>query len=276
MFEFYKNLPLAHPRHAVYCGKVHLIKAFPHTKKSLLSTFVMMVTGMTSKMFMFFFQNPSFYIEDGDTLRKMSSINVQKDFNIQNSPIISYSNHKSTLDDPLMWSFLPISAFQSRKVRWVPATHDICFTNTIFRCFFSFGQCIPIIRGQGIKQPGMKHLDSILESNQWVHIFPEGFVQPEKGPIAPFRWGIGELFLNRKEKGNIVLLPIYIHGMDNIKGLNTYGVNFFQDVSIVVGKPLKISNSQHETKSKSRSIVTEIMRENLLLLQKKTNKFLIH
>ena len=42
--------------------------------------------------------------------------------------------------------------FNNRLMRWALAAHDICFTNTFFAKFFSYGKSIPIVRGGGIYQ----------------------------------------------------------------------------------------------------------------------------
>ncbi|KAH7432801.1 hypothetical protein KP509_07G041300 [Ceratopteris richardii] len=54
------------------------------------------------------------------------------------TPLITVSNHMTTLDDPLMWGMKGFSADDKRS-RWALAADDICFTNPIFSYFFRLG-----------------------------------------------------------------------------------------------------------------------------------------
>ncbi|KAK3027585.1 hypothetical protein RJ639_042261 [Escallonia herrerae] len=51
-------------------------------------------------------------------------------------PLITVSNHMSTLDDPLMWGFKGFPTSDAKLTRWVLAAEDICFKNTVLSYFF--------------------------------------------------------------------------------------------------------------------------------------------
>lgn len=66
-------------------------------------------------------------------------------------PLITYSNHASCLDDPLMWgALLPLKwQFNSDRHRWSGAASEVCFSKQWHSMFFSLGKTFPIIRGEG-------------------------------------------------------------------------------------------------------------------------------
>ncbi|MQL83107.1 hypothetical protein Taro_015593, partial [Colocasia esculenta] len=51
-------------------------------------------------------------------------------------PLITVSNHMSTLDDPLMWGFKGFPSTDTKVARWVLAAEDICFKNRVMSYFF--------------------------------------------------------------------------------------------------------------------------------------------
>lgn len=104
-------------------------------------------------------------------------------------PIISVANHISCVDDPLVWGprfWEPVLV--KRGMRWVLAADNICFTNRLSTWFFSLGQGIPIHRGSGVHQEGIRFATRILDKGGWVHVFPEGKVHQD-GKLHPFKWG---------------------------------------------------------------------------------------
>lgn len=54
-------------------------------------------------------------------------------------PLITVSNHMSTLDDPLLWGFRGFPSFDPKLARWVLAAEDICFKNSLLSYFFRLG-----------------------------------------------------------------------------------------------------------------------------------------
>ncbi|XP_047154882.1 N-acylphosphatidylethanolamine synthase-like isoform X3 [Vigna umbellata] len=51
-------------------------------------------------------------------------------------PLITISNHMSTLDDPAMWGFKGFPIFDTKLARWVLAAEDICFRNALYSYIF--------------------------------------------------------------------------------------------------------------------------------------------
>lgn len=154
------------------------------------------------------------------------------------APMITFSNHISCIDDPILWaSLLPLTYYSTNteSVRWSPAAVEICFSKPWHSTFFSLGRTFPIIRGMGINQPAMEFGLALLRYNQWLHLFPEGRVMrdnkqqimsnKERGYI--FKWGISKLILDyfknltpndsyNSENRSIRILPFYHLGLDEI------------------------------------------------------------
>eukprot|EP00250_Pteridium_aquilinum_P008521 c18011_g1_i1 orf=28-807(+) len=97
------------------------------------------------------------------------------------TPLITVSNHMTTLDDPLMWGIKGLSS-DPKLARWVLTADDICFTNPIFSYFFRLGKCIPITRGAGIYQPHMYEALERLNEGDWV--MPENYWYGRR-PLLP-------------------------------------------------------------------------------------------
>ncbi|GLT77516.1 hypothetical protein SLA2020_490900 [Shorea laevis] len=131
-------------------------------------------------------------------------------------PLLTVSNHMSTLDDPVMWGFKGFPSFDTKLARWVLAAEDICFKNALLSYFFRLGmECIPITRGAGIYQEHMdealgrlsdehggagiyRHMIEALDrlsDGAWLHTFPEGKVSQEDGPIRRLKWGTASLIV---------------------------------------------------------------------------------
>ncbi|KAL6344156.1 hypothetical protein AAG906_031870 [Vitis piasezkii] len=54
-------------------------------------------------------------------------------------PLITVSNHMSTLDDPVMWGFKGFPSMDAKLARWVLAAKDIFFKNALLSYFFQLG-----------------------------------------------------------------------------------------------------------------------------------------
>ncbi|XP_071913718.1 N-acylphosphatidylethanolamine synthase-like isoform X3 [Coffea arabica] len=97
-------------------------------------------------------------------------------------PLLTVSNHMSTLDDPIMWGFKGFPITDARIGRWVLAAEDICFKNTVLSYFFRLGKCIPITRGGGIYQEHMNEALDRLRDGAWV--MPENYMFGRR-PLLP-------------------------------------------------------------------------------------------
>lgn len=162
--------------------------------------------------------------------------NIRRTSSIINSPLVTFSNHISCIDDPVLWgSILPLSYYfrKHEYVRWSAAAREICFSKRWHSILFALGKTFPIDRGAGINQPAMEFALGLLRHNQWLHFFPEGRVMRDANnqPITNidrgynFKWGLSKLIIdylkhgdnNNANKGKqIRLLPFYHVGLDEI------------------------------------------------------------
>ncbi|XP_031247398.1 N-acylphosphatidylethanolamine synthase-like isoform X2 [Pistacia vera] len=129
-------------------------------------------------------------------------------------PLLTVSNHMSTLDDPVIWGFKGFPSMDAKLARWVLAAEDICFKNSLFSYIFRLGKCIPITRGGGIYQDHMNEALERLSDGEWLHTFPEGKVSQEDAPIRRLKWGTASL-IDRAPVTPIVL-PIVHHGFQEM------------------------------------------------------------
>uniref|UniRef100_A0A2N9EQN4 Tafazzin family protein n=1 Tax=Fagus sylvatica TaxID=28930 RepID=A0A2N9EQN4_FAGSY len=127
-------------------------------------------------------------------------------------PLLTVSNHMSTLDDPVMWGFKGFPTSDANLGRWVLAADDICFKNSLLSYFFRLGKCIPITRGGGIYQQHMNEALERLSDGEWLHTFPEGKVSQEDAPIRRLKWGTASLIA--RAPVTPIVLPIVHHGFE--------------------------------------------------------------
>lgn len=158
-------------------------------------------------------------------------------------PLITVSNHMSTLDDPFMWGFKGFPTMDARLQRWVLAAEDICFKNPVFSYFFRLGKCIPITRGAGIYQEHMNEAIERLNDGGWLHTFPEGKVSQEDMPIRRLKWGTASLIV--RAPVTPIVLPIYHRGFEEVmpekffRGKRPPVPLWSKNINIVVGEPLE-------------------------------------
>jgi monolysocardiolipin acyltransferase len=187
-------------------------------------------------------------------------------------PLISVSNHISTIDDPVMWGGLLTNKMISElidrdRMRYVLAAKEIVFSNPIYSWFFSAGQAIPIERGKGVYQPGMDDSLGIVNKGGWLHFFPEGRVVQNfnSQQIGRLKWGVGRLIMEAKVPP--LILPIFLKGFDAMKPLDRLP-RPFKKVEVVVGE---VENGAHFLKSTEhlknfdlrRSKITEMIQNTL-------------
>lgn len=174
---------------------------------------------------------------DAEFPKSLNGDNTQPSIQVKPTPLITYSNHISCLDDPILWGALfPFNYYSTRTdvIRWSAAAVDICFSKPWHSTFFCLGKSFPIVRGIGVDQPAMEFARALLNHNQWLHMFPEGRVMRnnqqevisniDRGYI--FKWGISKLILDyfkdipmsgaQSRETKLRILPFYHLGLDKV------------------------------------------------------------
>lgn len=175
-------------------------------------------------------------------------------------PLITVSNHMSTLDDPVMWGFKGFPSMDAKLARWVLAAEDICFKNALLSYFFRLGKCIPITRGAGIYQEHMNEALERLSDGAWLHTFPEGKVSQEDSPITRLKWGTASLIV--RAPVTPIVLPIVHHGLEEVMPENFFVGRrppfplWNKKIKIVVGEPIEfdLPKLRQEAVSTSRNL----------------------
>lgn len=162
-------------------------------------------------------------------------------------PLITYCNHTSTVDDPLLFGLLPTKLLLSHnqgKMRWSLGAKEILFINPLFSSFFSAGKVLPIERGAGLFQPSMLECHSLLKKGDWIHIFPEGQIYPHSSQLGPFKWGIGHLIRGCLNQ-NPIILPIRHKGLEDLKPLKKF-FRFGTHIKVKVGDAIPLQSLPSE------------------------------
>ncbi|KAH6797004.1 Phospholipid/glycerol acyltransferase family protein [Perilla frutescens var. hirtella] len=159
-------------------------------------------------------------------------------------PLLTVSNHMSTLDDPVMWGFKGFPTSDAELGRWVLAAEDICFKNPVYSYCFRLGKCIPITRGGGIYQEHMNEALDRLTDGAWVHTFPEGKVYQEDAPIRRLKWGTASLIA--RAPVTPIVLPIVHRGFEKVMpesymfGRRPPFPLCNKDIRIYIGEPIAL------------------------------------
>ncbi|XP_020705044.1 N-acylphosphatidylethanolamine synthase isoform X2 [Dendrobium catenatum] len=170
-------------------------------------------------------------------------------------PLITVSNHMSTLDDPLMWGFKGFPTMNAKLARWVLAAEDICFKNAFYSYLFRLGKCIPITRGGGIYQENMNEALDVLTNGGWLHTFPEGKICQESVPIRRLKWGTASLIA--RAPVTPLVLPIVHCGFEKVMP-EKYKFDrrplfplINRNIKIIVGEPLEFDIQSLRQKAKT-------------------------
>ncbi len=153
--------------------------------------------------------------------------------------LLSFSNHVSFFDDPLLISNLGETRYDS--VRWIPADHINFFGSRLKGFIFSAGKCVPIIRGGGLDQPGFSFLLDRLKNGEWVHIFPEGGrTRKKEGRLrTPFKRGIGRLMAEAQP----TVMPFYHYGMHRVLPIGGLFPRLGKKVRVRFGHPTVVDDA---------------------------------
>ncbi|BFG39512.1 hypothetical protein CerSpe_257860 [Prunus speciosa] len=159
-------------------------------------------------------------------------------------PLVTVSNHMSTMDDPFLWGFKGFPITDAKLSRWALAAEDICFKSSMLSYFFRLGKCIPITRGGGIYQEHMNEALERLSEGEWLHTFPEGKVSQEDAPIRRLKWGTASLIA--RAPVTPIVLPIVHSGFEQVMPENFYRGKrppfplWSKNIKIIVGEPMEL------------------------------------
>ncbi|WP_194290867.1 lysophospholipid acyltransferase family protein [Nocardia aurantia] len=151
--------------------------------------------------------------------------------------VLVVPNHRSTLDDPLMWGVLPWSMLlRPRLMRWSLGAAELCFTNAVTSSMSSLAQVLATVRGDGIFQPAIDQAISVLDSRGVVNIFSEGRIN-QGTPTLRFKWGVARLVAESAQPP--LLVPVYLGGFEDVVPLpRTRWMPFWRkDIRIIFGAP---------------------------------------
>lgn len=198
-------------------------------------------------------------------LNKIEIVNQDTLINLQarnNRGLLTFSNHNSLFDDPFLISCsAPINIVRQR---YIATDAQNFFSKKVTGFIFSQGQCVPIVRGAGINQPGFEYLKKILQEGSWVHIFPEGTRnrKPELGIQNNFTQGIAHLLLAAYP----IILPFYHSGMEKILPVGAILPRVGKKVKIVFGEPILFDEELYKNILKENSIDTSNTRESVQVI----------
>ncbi|KAG0165357.1 hypothetical protein DFQ30_008558 [Apophysomyces sp. BC1015] len=87
----------------------------------------------------------------------------------------------------------------------------------------------------GIFQPAVDYAIHKCNTNGWIHIYPEGYVN-QSGTMVRFKWGVSRIIME-SERCPLVI-PIWHEGMQHVRPLQGPFVRLFQPVTVVFGDPI--------------------------------------
>ena len=166
-----------------------------------------------------------------------------KAFEFAGRGVLSFSNHVSLFDDPLLVSNLGRVKFDD--VRWIGADHKNFYGSALKGFISAAGKCVPIMRGAGLDQPGLAFLTECLRNGHWVHIFPEGgrTRDPDARMRTPFKQGIGKLIAEARP----ILAPFYHYGMHRVLPIGKTMPSRGQSVQVLFGQHTEPTDEWLET-----------------------------
>ena len=204
----------------------------------------------------------SVILENSEEWAELSYANDKK--------LLTYSNHISIFDDPLVTANLGLDRFE--QVRWMGADHKNFFDTRFKGSFFSSGRTVPLIRGAGMDQPGFDFLRRKLMEGNWVHIFPEGgrTRDPLSRLKSPFKQGIGRLLADTQP----IAVPFYHYGMQEVLPIGQRVPSVGKTVKVRFGPAQQVTNQWIEEnhakggdEQSTWASLTEWSREQLRLLE---------
>lgn len=167
-----------------------------------METLILGTVGILAKVFMRVFSRTK--VVNGEVLVK----HICRRHPAQ--PVVTIMNHRSIIDDPLIWAALPLRTFSvldGGRMRWTLGAKELTFKNEFLAWVFTRGRILPIVRGRGIFQRGVDvAIEKMNSQGAWIHIFPEAHVG-QRHEMRPFRWGAARLILGSKVFPTVI--PVY-------------------------------------------------------------------
>jgi monolysocardiolipin acyltransferase len=150
------------------------------------------------------------------------------------SGLLTFSNHVSLFDDPLLVACFGPTKYD--ELRWVGADALNFFGGPVRASIFGAGKCVPIVRGAGVDQLGLAFLRERLRAGDWVHYFPEGgrTRDPAARLRASLKSGIGRLVVDASP----VALAFVHAGMENVLPIGARFPKKGQTVRLRFGAPV--------------------------------------
>lgn len=245
-----------------------------------LSTFNPWVIGLASelcKWFVILFSRTR--IHGMENLESLLTDPIKRD----GRPIITFSNHISTIDDPIMWGWISRKiSYSFKDARWVLGAQEITFPSPIVAFFSSRAKILPIVRGLGLQQPGMLMAKEAIYNGDWLHVFPEGRVNMTSSAIlTPLRWGTSQLIIEYYLKTNQLphIVPIVLKGIDNVLPYTSRIKipRLFKSIEIAIGESMSesikntrlLENCLQVSKEYARSMITRQLASKIIEIHSK-------
>lgn len=174
------------------------------------------------------------------------------------------SNHLTMLDDlfiePIIFFPITLRGYGYFTFHAPEATNF--YKNKLMSWFMRQVKSIPLVRGKGMHQEGMKRLISALKNKGVLHIYPEG-TRSRTGKIGEPKPGVGRIIC---ETG-VPVIPVYYQGLEKILPIGSKFPKFGKQVVISIGEPMYFDteadsdNQVEKWKSISKEISAAIHKE---------------
>nr|CAB3486088.1 unnamed protein product [Digitaria exilis] len=142
------------------------------------------------------------------------------------TPLLTVSNHMSTVDDPLMWGFKGFPTSDAKLGRWVLTAEDICFRNVVMSYMFRLGK--------------------IAQDDQ---------------PIRRLKWGTASLIV--RAPITPIVLPIVHSGFEKVMpeelffGRRPPVPLCSKKIDIIVGEPIEFDMARLKQAASMSSVIKE-------------------
>jgi len=165
------------------------------------------------------------------------------------------SNHLTMLDDlfiePIILFPKTLHGYDYFSFHAPEATNF--YKNRLMSWFMRQVKSIPLVRGKGMHQEGMKRLINAVKNKGILHIYPEG-TRSRTGKIGEPKPGIGRIVC---ETGAPVI-PVYYQGLEKILPIGSTFPKFGKLVVISIGEPMYFdANTESENQIEKWKSISE-------------------